>query len=131
MRKKPVLYAIILVVVMAVFLGVWYAARPQTTDGEKNLTIQVIHSDQSSRTFEVATSAEYLAEALTEQGIVQGDEGPYGLYILAADGETANEANQEWWCITRGGESLTTGASETPIADGEHYELTLMVGYGS
>ena len=131
MRKKPAFYAILLVAVMALFLGIWLIARPQPTGGNKELTIQVIHGDLSSRTFEISTSAEYLAEALTENAVVQGEEGPYGLFILAADGETADETNQEWWCITRSGESLTTGASETPIADGETYELTLMVGYGS
>lgn len=131
MRKKPALYVILLAVVMALFLGIWLIARPQSSAGDKDLTIQVIHGDLSNRTFEIATSAEYLAEALTENAIVQGEEGPYGLFILSADGETADETNQEWWCITRGGESLTTGASSTPIADGETYELTLTVGYGS
>ena len=131
MHKKSVFFAILLAAVMAVFLGIWYVARPQTSAGEKDLTIQVVHSDLSSQTFEVTTSAEFLAEVLTEHDIVQGEDGPYGLYILTADGETADEANQEWWCITRGGESLTTGASETPISDGEAYELTLTVGYGS
>ena len=131
MSKKSVFFAILLTAVMAVFLGIWYVARPQTSAGEKDLSIQVIHGDLSTRIFEITTSAEFLGDALTEHGIVQGEMGPYGLYILTADGETADEANQEWWCITRSGESLTTGASETPISNGETYELTLTVGYGS
>ena len=131
MSKKSVFFAILLAAVMAVFLGIWYVARPQTSAGEKDLSIQVIHGDLSTRIFEITTSAEFLGDALTEHDIVQGEMGPYGLYILTADGETADEANQEWWCITRSGESLTTGASETPISNGETYELTLTVGYGS
>ena len=131
MRKKPAFYAILLVAIMALFLGIWLIARPQPSAGGKHLTIQVVHSDLSSRIFEIHTTAEYLAEALTENEIVQGEDGPYGLFILTADGETVNEINQEWWCITRGGESLTPGASDTPITSGETYELTLMVGYGS
>ena len=131
MSKKSVFFAILLAAVMAVFLGIWYVARPQLSAGEKDLSIQVIHGDLSTRIFEITTSAEFLGDALTEHGIVQGEMGPYGLYILTADGETADEANQEWWCITRSGESLSTGASETPISNGETYELTLTVGYGS
>ena len=131
MSKKSVFFAFLLAAVMALFLGIWYVAQPQTSAGEKDLSIQVIHGDLSTRIFEVMTSAEFLGDALTEHGIVHGEMGPYGLYILTADGETADEANQEWWCITRSGESLTTGASETPIADGETYELTLTVGYGN
>lgn len=131
MNKKPVLSAIALAAVAAVLLGVYLMERPETTAGEKELTIQVVHGDQSEKTFEVTTSAEFLADVLKEHDIVQGEDGPYGLYILTADGETVDEDNQEWWCVTRSGESLTTGASETPVADGEHYELTLTVGYGS
>ena len=61
---------------------------------------------------------------------MEDNQGAYGLYILTADGETVNEAAQEWWCITKNGESMTTGASDTVIADGERYELTFTVGYG-
>ena len=131
MSKKPVLSAIALAAIAAVLLGVYFMARPETTAGEKELAIQVVHGDQSEKVFEVTTSAEFLADALVEEGIVEDNQGPYGLYILTAGGVTAKEEDQEWWCITKNGESLTTGASETPIADGEHYELTLTVGYGS
>ena len=61
--------------------------------------------------------------------MVEDNQGPYGLYILTADGETAREAAQEWWRITRDGEAVNTGADSTPIAGGEHYELTFTVGY--
>ena len=131
MNKKPVLSAIALAAAAAVLLGVYFMARPETTAGEKELTIQVVHGDQSEKSFEVTTSAEFLADVLQEHDIAQGEDGPYGLYILTADGETVDEGNQEWWCVTRCGESLTTGACETPVADGVHYELTLTVGYGS
>lgn len=129
MSKRSALLAAVLAAVVVLFAGIWYVARPEVSEGDKEVTIQVIHGDASVREFEIETSAEYLAEALVENGIVEDDQGAYGLYILTADGETANEADQQWWCITRGGESLMTGASETPIADGETYELTFAVGY--
>ena len=37
--------------------------------------------------------------------------------------------NQEWWCFTKNGETLMTGVDDTMIADGEHYEATLTVGW--
>ena len=131
MSKKTAIPAMVLAVVMVVFAGIWYAAKPATAAGEKHLTVEVIHSDLSKKEYDITTAAEYLDEALVENGVVEDNRGTYGLYILTADGETVNEADQEWWCITRGGESLTTGASETPIADGDAYELTFTVGYGS
>ena len=102
---------------------------PDSAPEEKSLTIHVIHKDSRTNSFQVSTTAEYLDEVLLEHGIVEANQSTYGLYILTADGETADEANQEWWCVTRGGEKLATGASDTPIADGEEYELTLTVGY--
>ena len=119
-----------LVLVCAVFFGLWSASRPEAQEGAKALTVEVIHKNGGTKTFSFRTDAEYLADALLEQKIVEDNQTAYGLYILTADGETADEANQEWWCITKGGESMMTGASETVIADGETYELTLTVGYG-
>ena len=52
-----------------------------------------------------------------------------GLFFYTVDVETVDDANQEWWCLTKGGESLMTGADSTPIADGDQFELTLTVGY--
>lgn len=129
MNKKIILGVVALVAVVAILLGVYFLARPDTVEGAKTLTITVVHGDESEKVFEIHTDAEYLAQALVENSIVEDNQSDYGLYILTADGETADEANQEWWCLTRGGESMMTGASDTPIADGECYELTFTVGY--
>ena len=64
-----------------------------------------------------------------DEELVDGEESAYGLFIMTVDGETIDEADQEWWCITRGGKQLNTGADQTPIADGEDYELTFTIGY--
>ena len=45
------------------------------------------------------------------------------------DGVTADDANQEWWCFTKGGKMLETGVDSTPIADGDTFEITLTQGY--
>ena len=60
-----------------------------------------------------------------DEELVDGEESAYGLFIMTVDGETIDEADQEWWCITRGGERVDTGADTTPIADGDHFELTM------
>ena len=103
--------------------------RPETTEGGKIIDVVVIHGDGSQTGFQYRTDAEYLGDVLAENGLAEGTEGPYGLFITTVDGETADEARQQWWCITREGEMLSTGADQTPIADGEQYELTLTEGY--
>jgi len=49
--------------------------------------------------------------------------------VTTVDGESADSAKQEWWCFSENGEMLSTGVDDTPIADGESYEITLTVGY--
>ncbi len=43
--------------------------------------------------------------------------------------QKTRESKQQWWCITKGGEQVNTSADQTPIADGEQFELTLKEGY--
>ncbi len=128
-NKKILIAAVCLAAVAAVLFLVWRIAAPKGVAGDKHLTVQVIHGDGSSRDFSLDTQEEYLGPVLVAGGVVEDNQGPYGLYILTVDGETAREENQEWWQITRNGEKLTTGADSTPIADGEQYELILTVGY--
>jgi hypothetical protein len=128
-QTKIILGVVALVAVVAILLGVYFGTRPDTTEGAKALTITVVHGDDSQNVFEIHTDAEYLDAALTENDIASGEDSEYGLFITTVDGETANSDNEEWWCITQDGEMLMTGASETPINDGDSYELTLTVGY--
>ena len=121
--KKAWLPAAALVVVALLLLGIWYVNRPQGQAGEKTITVEVVHADESSREFTYQTSEEFLGPVLIQEGLVQGEESTYGLFITTVDGETA-EGNQ-WWCITQDGQMVETGADTTPIADGDHFELTM------
>lgn len=130
-KNKKALAALLgLVVVAAILLGAWYMTRTPPVEGGKRITVQVVHGDGTTKDFPIATDAGYLGQALREQeGLVEGEEGPYGLYIRVVDGEADDEGRQKWWCLTKGGEAVMTSADATPIADGERYELTLMTGY--
>ena len=95
--------------------------------GEKTITVEITHGDQSTKTVVLRTAAEHLGDALREQeGLVSGEEGAYGLYIRTVDGETASDEDRTWWCITRDGEELPTSADSTVIVDGEQYGLSLL-----
>ncbi len=118
-----------LVVVVAIMLGVYTSQRPEAVEGQKTITVDVIHGDEEVKTFEVTTTLESLGEALEEEGLIEGEEGPYGIYIKTVDGETVNDANQEWWCLTKGGEEWMDSADQTIINDGDKYEFTFTVGY--
>ena len=130
MKKKSTLIAGIALVVVCVLAAILANAfKPETTKGEKEVTVVVVHGDGSEKEFTYQTDAEYLAEILLDNELVEGEDGEYGLYILGVDGELADENSQQWWCITRGGEQVNTSASEAPVVDGDQYELTLKEGW--
>lgn len=128
-RKKIVIGVVILAVLAIVFSALYFGLRDRGAAGDKEIAVTVIHKDASQKEFVIETEAACLGEALLDEGIIAGEEGQYGLYVTEADGETADEANQEWWCITKGGESVMTGVDLTPIEDGDKFEITLTAGW--
>ncbi len=129
MNRKNGLLAGILVL-LCIAAGVLYTQfKPETTTETKQLSVLVTHGDGQQNTHVYETKAEYLGEVLRTDGLISGEEGPYGLFILTVDGETADENKQQWWNITKDGEAVTFGVDELPIADGDTFELTLTEGY--
>ena len=102
---------------------------PKGVAGEKEITVKVIHGDSGEKEFTYTTDEEFLGAVLEAEGLAEGEEGPYGLFITTVDGEKAEESRQQWWCLTKGGETVNTSATQTPIEDGDVFELTLTEGY--
>ena len=128
---KIIIAAIALVLVAGIMLGVYFATRPQPEEGSKSITVTVVHKDGSERVFPVKTDAEYLAEVLVDEGIVEDNQDEFGLYILVADGEYADyNADGGWWAVYEGDTQATVGASELPIKDGGTYKLVYTIGWG-
>ena len=129
-RTRTIILAAALLLVLVVgALLVWQLNRPAAQEGSKKLVVTVVHGDGSSKDFSLATDAEFLRGALEEQKLIEGSDSEYGMFVTAVDGETADSEAQQWWCFTKGGEMLMTGVDTTPIADGEHYEITLTTGW--
>ena len=97
-------------------------------EGSKQFEIEVI-ADGFSVTFTVKSDDAFLGFALLANGIITGENGPYGLYITAVNGMTADyDKDKAYWAISKGGEYLMTGVDTTPIENGAHYELTYTKG---
>ena len=129
--KKGIIALLVLAVLIggAVFAYMKYGPNAVANADMKDLVITVCHGDGSEKVFELSTQAETLRAALDEAGLISGEEGPYGIYIMTVDGETVDESAQQWWCITKGGEQHNQGADDTVIADGESYELSFKEGW--
>lgn len=129
MNKKIILAAVALVALIAVFLGVWVLTRPETSQGSKSYTVTVIHSDGTKKDFTYRTDREFLAEALTDVGLLEGDITQYGLTVHTVDGEKADwNVNKSYWGLYINGEYAMTGASETPVHDGDHFTWEYTIG---
>lgn len=128
-KKKVIIAVVALIAAVAVFAGVYFAfGRPETSAGSKTVTIEVAAPDYSN-THKIKTDAEFLGDALKEEGIIEGEESQYGLFITSVDSIKADDSKQQWWCITKGGADVMTGVDVTPIADGDTFEFTLKEGY--
>ena len=126
---KLIIAAVAVLVLAAVFAGVWAATRPAASQGAKNITVEVVHKDESSKTFTYHTDAEYLGEVLQAEGLVKGDPGDYGLYITEVDGEAAvYETDGAYWAFYQGGEYANQSVDQTPINDGDAFSLVYSVG---
>lgn len=88
-----------------------------------------MHADGTTAEFALTTSEAYLRGALEQAGLIAGNQSELGLYVLTVNGETADEAKQQWWCLTKGGEDVMTGVDTTPIQDADRFELTLKTGW--
>lgn len=128
--KKPaprkLLYsAAILIALIVAFVAIYIFFMPKGDQFNKTIQVEVVYLDKTSDDFKIETSEEYLRGALEQINLIEGTDGDPGFFITTVNKVKAEDSKKEWWCITKGGEMVNTGADTTPIADGDHFELTL------
>ncbi len=129
-EKKKLLFAFIgLLVAIGLMAGLYFIAKPKTQEGQKRITVTITDKDGATQSHEIATNAEYLSDALLENELVETTGTDSSMYVIAAGGIQADEANQEWWGLTIDGEMAMTGIADTPVSDGSVYAFTLNVGW--
>ena len=106
----------------------WQSATytQDTVLGEGDTTVTVeVKAGERSVTFTINTDDEILGDALLDNGLIDGEEGEFGMYIKEVDGMTADyDVDQSYWAFSKDGEYMMTGVDGTKIADGDHFELT-------
>ena len=124
-NKKMLLAVVALVVVIALMAGAYVLTRPEAVEGEKTVTVVIIHKDGSQKELSYETSAEYLAELLLEKELVTGyTSEEYGFTIESVDGVTADWAvDGAYWALYEGDEYAVTSAAGIVLVDGGVYRL--------
>ncbi len=112
----------------ALWAGATYQADTELGTGDKAVHLYVEVGSRSVL-LTVHTNEEKLVDALLSLGLIQGDEGPYGLYLNTVNGITADYSrDQSWWkLLDTDGNSLDAGISSITAEDGTAYKLAYTV----
>ena len=121
--KKTWIALTAMILVIALLVGVYFATRPQTQQGSKQITITVVHSDGAEKVVTCRTDAATLDDVLLAEGLIPEGGIVDGMFFTV-DGETASwEADQAYWAFYIGEEYASVGICEATVTDGATYKL--------
>lgn len=85
-------------------------------------TFVAVDLEGKEETFRITTDKETVGEALLEEGLIEGEPGPYGLYVKTVNGITLDyDTDGKYWAFYVDGEYGMTGVDETDIVPGSTY----------
>ncbi len=124
-NTKIIVAIVALVALIGIFLGVYFATRPQPEDGVKNITIEIVYADGSVKTLTYETEAQYLSEILLEKELVTGyTSEEFGFTIESVDGIMLDWAKDgAYWALYEGDTYASTSAAGIVLTDGGVYRL--------
>lgn len=93
-------------------------------EGETEFEFTVVDEEGTETKFEIHTDKETVGEALSELGLIEGEEGEYGLYVKTVNGITVDFENDgKYWAFYVNGEYAETGVDVTTITEGDSYSF--------
>ncbi len=93
-------------------------------EGALSFAFEVYNQDASVNSVTVKTSKNTVGEALIELGVIEGEQGPYGLYVKAVNGVYADyDTDGAYWAFYINGEYAETGVDMTEIDETAVYSF--------
>lgn len=121
--------SLLLALVMVFVLTACGAKEEVPASDSVSFKMVVTDLEGNETAFEYTSSAASVGEALVAEGLIEGHETEYGLYIDTVNGITADwDADQTYWAFYINGEYATTGIDGTEIVADTTYGLTLTKG---
>ena len=125
----------VLIVAMALFTTGCTEKQPasstptqQTADvtvkgeGQTTFAFTVVDKDGNETHYEIHTDEITVGGALLATGLIEGEEGPYGLYVKTVNGITADyDADGTYWAFYVNGQYATSGVDTTDINTADTY----------
>ena len=91
-------------------------------EGETKFLFTVVDKDGAETDFEIHTDKEIVGEALLELGLIEGEEGEFGLFVKAVNGIVADyEVDKTYWAFYVNGEYAMSGVDMTTIEEAASY----------
>lgn len=91
-------------------------------EGATVFYFNVVDKDGTETKFEIHTDQAIVGDALLELGLIEGEDGPYGLYVKKVNGITADyDVDGTYWAFYVGDEYGMTGVDLTEIEAGATY----------
>ena len=91
---------------------------------EKSFTFEVVDKDGSIETFGITTDKATVGEALIAEGLIVGEDGPYGLYVTEVNGIVADyNVDKTYWAFYVDGVYAASGVDTTDVTDGSTYSF--------
>ncbi len=129
---KNKLFASVLCMVLIVAMALSMTACTTTEDpaevpaltGPKSFTFEVVDQDGRTETFHITTTQTTVGAALMEEGLIVGEDGPYGLYVTEVNGIVADyNVDGTYWAFYVDGAYAASGVDTTDVIDGSTYSF--------
>lgn len=93
-------------------------------EGAVAFTFEVVDGEGNTTYFTVNTDKTTVGEALLDNGLVEGEDSDYGLYVKTVNGITADyDVDQTYWAFYVDGEYAMTGVDSTDVVAGSTYSF--------
>ena len=93
-------------------------------EGAKAFAFNVVDLEGNETKYEIHTDKEIVGDALQELGLIEGEEGAYGLYVKKVNGILADyDVDQTYWGFFVNDEYAMSGVDTTPIEEGKTYSF--------
>ena len=100
---------------------------PQETEVpalKKSFTFIVVDKDGKETSFSISTDKTTVGDALLEKGLIEGEDGAYGLYVKKVNGILADyDVDKTYWAFYINGEYAMSGVDATEIVEGATYSF--------
>lgn len=124
MKTKRTLAVLLSIVLLLALLCGCTPKDDNASSEPKTFTLEIVYEDGKTEEINVTSTEKYVGSALINEGIIEGEDGKYGMYIKSVNGVEADfEKTGTYWAFYIDGEYATTGVDKAEIKDGTKYTL--------